>query len=447
MSNRFVRVFREIQDEIKGPDGKMYYGWWNVAAVFPCVIFIFSTANMMLQLMYPAVEDALNLTRAEVVTIYSVKSGTAAIVAFGAGFLIDRWGVKTILYLCATMSMLGFVFFHFVDGKWMWWLAGIPLGFSSIPLLLATKTLVARWFNRRLGLALGLAASATSISGMIFPVIFAWLIETFGWNNGLPIMSLAILFVVFPVVHFIVKDAPTKDEVSREFGNEVASPRTFVKGRLIEESQGDGGVPFSNILRKPVFWVLCVVQFFIGFVDQGFTQNVTPFLVKDLGFTLTRVAFTVSLSFILGFSSKIFFGWFFDRYSLKGISLCYVMIAFYISLAFGIQGLVTLIIFQLARGFAHGGVLMEEPVVAKHTFGPGHLGKILGTFSSITALGLMLGPITVGWWYGQAGNTYYPAFLTLVGIMLACAAAMFLIKPEYLLRQKQEQSELELAES
>ncbi|SVB77046.1 uncharacterized protein METZ01_LOCUS229900, partial [marine metagenome] len=56
-------------------------------------------------------------------------------------------------------------------------------------------------------------------------------------------------------------------------------------------------------------------------------------------------------------------------------------------------------------------------------------------FSSITALGLMLGPITVGWWYGQAGGTYYPAFLTLVGIMLACAAAMFLIKPVYRLQQ------------
>ena len=86
MSNRFTRVFREIQSEIKGPDGKMYYGWWNVAAVFPCVIFIFSTANMMLQLMYPAVESALNLSRAEVVSIYSVKSGTAAIVAFGLAF-------------------------------------------------------------------------------------------------------------------------------------------------------------------------------------------------------------------------------------------------------------------------------------------------------------------------------------------------------------------------
>ena len=248
-------------------------------------------------------------------------------------------------------------------------------------------------------------------------------------------MSLAILFVVFPVVYYVVKDNPTQEEVSREFGSEAAKPRTFVKGRLIEEAQGDTGPSFSNILRNPVFWLLCVVQFFIGFVDQGFTQNVTPFLVRDLNFTLYAVASTVSLSFVLGFSSKIFFGWFFDRYSLKGISFCYVMIAVYISLAFGIQGLVTLIIFQLARGFAHGGVLMEEPVVAKHTFGPGHLGKILGTFSSITALGLMLGPITVGWWYGQAGDTYYPAFLTLVGIMLACAAAMFLIKPVYRLQQ------------
>ncbi len=247
---------------------------------------------MMLQLMYPAVENALNLSRAEVVSIYSFKSATAAIVAFAAGFLIDRCGVKPILYICATMTGLGFIFFHFVDGKWMWWLAGIPLGFSSIPLLLATKTLVARWFNRRLGLALGLAASATSISGMVFPVFFAWLIETFGWNNGLPLMSLPILFVVFPVVYYVVKDSPTQEEVSREFGNEAANPRTFVKGRLIEESGDETRPSFSNILNKPVFWALCGVQFAIGFVDQGFTQNVTPFFVKDLFRLALRPVFT-----------------------------------------------------------------------------------------------------------------------------------------------------------
>ncbi len=410
-------------------------------------MFVFSTPLLMLQYIYPSVEIAFDLTRAEVVAISSVKFATSAIVALTAGFLIDRLGVKRVLYTCATVTGLGMVYFRFIDSPLMYWLAGIPMGFSSLPLLLATKTLVTRWFNRRLGLALGLAAAASSVAGIVFPVFYAWLTETYGWNNALPIMSVAILVVVFPVVHFVVRDTPSAEELQSEFGADLA-PRQLIKGRLIENAPDEpdkiveAGSTLAEIARSPVFVVLCVVQLAVGFADQGFTQNATPFIVNDLGFSLRTAAITTSLSFMVGFTSKIFFGWLFDRISLPGISICYVMIAGYITLAFGIQGVMTLVIFQLARGFAHSGVLMEEPVLAKHAFGPFHLGKVLGTFSTVTAIGLTMGPITVAMLYERAGQSYYPAFGLLSGLMLASATAIFFISPTYRLQMLRERREM-----
>ena len=338
---------------------------WNVLAVYPIVMFIFSTPMLMLHYIYPSVEGALGMTRAEVVAISSVKFATSAVVAFAAGFLIDRLGVKKVIYTCATVTGLGMIYFRFIETPMMYWLAGIPIGFSSLPLLLSTKTLVARWFNRRLGLALGLAAAASSVAGIVFPVFYAWLIETYGWNNALPIMSVAIVLVVFPVVHFVVRDDPSDADIAREFGAD-ATPKKLVRGRLEEsgsDKDAEAGPSFRQIAWTPAFLVLCVVQFVVGFADQGFTQNATPFIVNDLGFSLRTAAITTSLSFMVGFTSKIFFGWLFDKYSLPGISICYVMIASYMALAFGIQGVATLVIFMLARGFAHSGVLMEEPVL------------------------------------------------------------------------------------
>ena len=58
--------------------------------------------------------------------------------------------------------------------------------------------------------------------------------------------------------------------------------------------------------------------------------------------------------------------------------MCYVMVAISIVMVFGIQGFLTLLIFQMARGFAHSGILMESPILAKHIFGPFHLGKVIG---------------------------------------------------------------------
>ena len=169
----------------------------------------------------------------------------------------------------------------------------------------------------------------------------------------------------------------------------------------------------------------------------------TLFMVTDLGFNLQMVALATSASFLLVLFSKVLFGWLFDLASLKGISICYVIIALSIALAFGIQGFITLMIFQLSRGFAHSGILIETPILAKHIFGPFHLGKVIGIFSAITAVGLTFGPITVAKLYQMAGNSYYPAFGVLTGIMLICAVVIHFVPPEYRLKKQRARMGLE----
>ena len=114
-----------------------------------------------------------------------------------------------------------------------------------------------------------------------------------------------------------------------------------------------------------------------------------------------------------------------------------MLIAFSIVLAFGIQGIITLLIFQLARGFAHSGILLETPVLAKHTFGPNHLGKVIGFFSAITAVGLAFGPRTIGAMYDQYGN-YNFAFIICIILLIVCAGILFFLKPTYWLKLQQE---------
>lgn len=82
-------------------------------------------------------------------------------------------------------------------------------------------------------------------------------------------------------------------------------------------------------------------------MSSRISQNMTLFMVTDLGFNLQMVALATSASFRLVLFSKVLFGWLFDLASLKGISICHVIIALSIALAFGIQGFITLMIFQL----------------------------------------------------------------------------------------------------
>ncbi|HIG45428.1 MAG TPA: hypothetical protein EYQ20_03010 [candidate division Zixibacteria bacterium] len=149
-------------------------------------------------------------------------------------------------------------------------------------------------------------------------------------------------------------------------------------------------------------------------MSSRITQNMTLFMGADLGFALQLVALATGGSLLIGLFSKVFFGWLVGLASLKGISICYVIIALSIALAFGIQGFITLMIFQLSRGFAHSGILIETPILEKHIFSPFHLGKVIGTFSAIAAVGLTFRPITVAKLCQMTGNSYYPALCSSV---------------------------------
>ncbi|SVB41521.1 uncharacterized protein METZ01_LOCUS194375, partial [marine metagenome] len=35
VNNKVLKAYHEMREETKGPDGKLYYGWWNVFATYP----------------------------------------------------------------------------------------------------------------------------------------------------------------------------------------------------------------------------------------------------------------------------------------------------------------------------------------------------------------------------------------------------------------------------
>ncbi len=442
MTGTITKTYRRLIADFIGPDGKIYYGWWNILACYPVVMFVFASPLVLLQFIYVDIETEYGLPRGDILTIATFKFIISAIVTLFAGFYIDRFGAKKAVYICGTVSGIGFIYWHFIgqipgiDVTTSIWIAGIPLGFSSMPLLVATKTLCAKWFNKRLGLAMGILAAASSVSGVLFTPFYAWLVEAIGWRDALPMVSLAIFFIGFPIFYFFTKDDPSSEEIQCEFADADDKSKK-VKSDLLEPAKADQLPSFMNYARKPQFIIICITLLMIGFVDQGFAKNVSFYIMNDLGFSKQEMAWTTVFSFLLAFGSKLAFGWLFDKYSFKGIAFCYILIIGSIALAFGVQGIVTLLIFQMARGFTQSGILIETPIFAKHSFGPNHLGKIIGFFSAVSAVGLAFGPRTIGLMHDRYGN-YDNAFMLCIGLMIICTIIVYFLKPTYWLKLQRE---------
>ena len=89
-----------------------------------------------------------------------------------------------------------------------------------------------------------------------------------------------------------------------------------------------------------------------------------------------------------------------------------------------------LVLFSIVRGLAHGGAIVDIPVLSKHCFGPKVLGKTIGILTACVTIGFALGPPIVGYLYDTQGN-YRSAFFLLVGVSIAAGLALFGVKPTY----------------
>ncbi|KAF2162590.1 hypothetical protein M409DRAFT_69147 [Zasmidium cellare ATCC 36951] len=132
---------------------------------------------------------------------------------FATGALIGPIYDRGHLRLLLIMGVFGVVFGHMMLSLchtfWEALLAqGFVVGIGGGCLFVPSLAILSPYFNTRLGLAIGLAASGSSIGGIIYPVMFAKLIDQvgFGWTTRIiGFAALATLLVPICVSRMLTK--------------------------------------------------------------------------------------------------------------------------------------------------------------------------------------------------------------------------------------------------
>ena len=149
----------------------------------------------------------------------SAASGLAAISSAIAipfvGWLIDRWGIRTILLPIVVLSassialialtpdsILVFMLFFAITGF---------LGSGQGPL--AYAKCVSAWFDDKRGLALGITMSGIGLGAALVPQYAQWLIGNFGWRAAYVGLGLLTLMVAFPAAFLFIGE-PVKEEAA-----------------------------------------------------------------------------------------------------------------------------------------------------------------------------------------------------------------------------------------
>ncbi len=377
--------------------------WSLIAVAFVLVFLAFGVPNFSMSFIYGQARAEFGWSYTEAYLLATAKFVIGALAALGMGILIDRAGGRWTVVAGAAAGGVAMATFLFATNLPVYYLAGALLGFSAASIVAAMKLIVARLFTVNQGLAMGIVLTATSFGQVVMPLVWPRLLEFMNWREIMLLLSLGPFLIAVPAwLIFMVRDQRMREIVS--------APTATVSDRTIWQH-------FRLISRERGFWLIAIGIFLVSAVDQALMQNYVDFLREDRGMDLrTTIAWSGSLLGVIAILSKIGSGWIFDRFSLRGIAAFWAMLGLSIFLGLPVAGFSTLLLFVVVRGIAHGGLIVDVPVLTKHYFGMERIGMTMGIMALCVNLGYASGPPIMAMFADRFGN------FTIGMIVFGCVA-------------------------
>jgi len=347
----------------------------------------------------------------------TVTATVGALAAPLIGSALDRYPLKRIIGTGAVSMALGFLCLSFVRSPTEFYLAiGIFIGFGASAMGgLATAKLVANWFSRKRGMALGIAATGISASGVVMPFISAALIDNFGWREGFMAYSAFTAIIVVPLVLWLVISKP--EDVGLK-------PDGQLKGLSSAENNEESlPVLITNpnpILKERNFWVLVAVIGLLFCVQSATLTHLVP-RITDAGISLQAASLVMSTCAGFGILGKLSFGFLSDYWQPRS-AIWATIFAQVLGqlLMFNTDTLWMFTAGAALFGYGMGGVVPLQGALVGRLFGRERFGKALGNMRPAMFPLQIVGVPLAGWIFDTTGS-YDPAFQIFLGVYLLTA--------------------------
>jgi len=398
----------------------VYYGWWIVLAAFLNLFFVVGIIFYGFPVFYPYFVESLHFTRAQLTQGFLLGFLLAGL-PFGilAGTLIDRVGARLVILAGVALVALSLILMGSMRQFWQFEvLCIIEVVGYVLAGPIANQVLVARWFQRRRGQAMGYAYLGLGLGGVVAPIVVNFLARSIGWRHGLELLGAAILLVLIPTGIWVTRSTPQDLDIAPEAFSEVpssANPTAVANSANVSEA-----------VRSTPFWLILLGSALaigaIGAVIQHFIL-----FLKDSGYSATVASRYSSILLISSLGGRVVVGHIADHFRKS-----YIMALFYFTIGASVFLLATshssavLWTFALVFGFSMGADYMLIPLVTSECFGTASLGKILALIIMGYSIGQWAGPWFVGKIF-DARHSYDLAWRIIAILAVIGAAAIYAV--------------------
>ena len=377
----------------------------GLAVEFTVIGFLFYSFPIF----WPYLISELGMTESQLGMVTAFYFIPVAILAIFVGRALDKYSVKNFMMIGSMIYAVGLFSLSFINSFWSLitiYLTILALG-SIMMGNLAVAKLISNWFDKNAGRALGIAAVGISFSGVVLPLIVDPLLDIVGWRNVYVIFASVVLFIILPLIFFVVIDDPytvnqVKDGMKRDL-EEESLPKVMTS---------------KNLLSKKVFWIISLAFAFqflsmmgvIAFLPIHASKMGLDQTWNLIGFPVKQYVFAYALAAFGGVLGKLIFGYLIDI--MKAAYPSMLAMSLQATGIFGFTYFSEPSIFLLSAlifGLGYGAATPLMTACYLRAFGSNNLGKARGISSPIVAplqpIGILITSIFIGF-----QDTYFVAF-------------------------------------
>ena len=396
----------------------IFYGWWIVFACFVIAFYISGAVTIGFTAFFEPIVKEFGWSYTQVSFAASLRGLELGIFSPLMGFLVDRFGARSLLFSGTVAIGTGFILLSQTHSLSMFYGAFVLVGLGTSACTGTVLTpAVANWFRKDLGKALGIMASGFGLGGLLIPVI-NWLIHLYQWRTTFVILAFIIWLLGIPL-SFVIRQTP------EQYGY-LPDGETPEEARTTRKSI-DKNVGFKSAIRTRVFWYISLAEAIRLMALTAVITHVMPYLVS-IGMSRSGAALVTTSIPLASIFGRLVFGWLGDNYNkwrvlaavyfFTGIGLVFFAYA---------QSFWTVFFFLIFYPLTWGAGPVRGAIM-RESFGRASLGTIFGIMAGVGTLARIVGPSLAGLIYDKLGY-YQPIWLLFAGTLTIPIILALTFKP------------------
>lgn len=414
----------------------MFYGWWIVIYCFIMAFYVAGAVFWGFTAFFEPLVAEFNWSYAQVSFATSLRGLEMGLLAPLVGWLADRYSLRWLLTAGLSCVGLGLIVLSQTTTLVTFYAAILLLAFGAGGCTTVVHmSLMANWFKRRIGLAMGITGSGFGTSGLAIPFIVD-AVDTYGWRWTLIGLGLGAWLICVPL-SLLIRDRPEDmgllpDGAPPEPDSEPISEPQSQPDNKAEPPKikpvGDSDYCFTDACFSRSFMALFAAESIRSLMISGVSLHIMPYL-STVGMSRSDAGLMAAGLPLLSVLGRFGLGYLGDKFDKRWMMIAsLVMMSLGLLVYYPVKGLGLGVIFLLMFAPGMGGGMVLRASILSTCFQKAYFGRLVGLVMAAAAVGGIVGPLLTGWYYDTYGD-YRPLWLMFSGLTLLSAGLIRFIKP------------------